>query len=181
MKEQPTLITERLILRPYSLADAKELQTLIGDRRISDTMHSIPHPYSVGMAEEWISMRQKSFDEGKSVQFLITDKPNGFLIGGIGLTISKEDENAELGYWIGKPYWHKGYCSEAGAAVMKYGFEVLALNRICARHMTRNPRSGKVMQKIGLQHEGHLRQAWKKWDKFEDVEMYAILRCDVIL
>jgi RimJ/RimL family protein N-acetyltransferase len=47
--------------------------------------------------------------------------------------------------------------------------------------MTRNPRSGKVMQKIGLQHEGHLRQAWKKWDKFEDVEMYAILRCDVIL
>jgi RimJ/RimL family protein N-acetyltransferase len=64
---------------------------------------------------------------------------------------------------------------------MKYGFEVLALNRICARHMTRNPRSGKVMQKIGLQHEGHLRQAWKKWDKFEDVEMYAILRCDVIL
>ena len=132
------------------------------------------------MAEEWISLRQKTFDEGKSAQFLVTDKRNGFLIGGIGLTIFKEDENAELGYWIGTPHWHKGYCSESALAVIKYGLEELALNRICAKYMTRNPRSGKVMQKIGMQHEGHLRQAWKKWDKFEDVEMYAIIRRDFI-
>ena len=178
--QQPTLTTERLILRPYSMDDAKELQKLIGNRGISDTMHSVPHPYTVGMAEEWISKRQAMFDEGKSAQFLITDKPNGFLIGGIGLTTFKEDENAELGYWIGKPYWHKGYCSESALAVIKYGLEELALNRICARHMTRNPRSGKVMQKIGMKYEGHLRQAWKKWDKFEDVEMYAIIRSDFI-
>jgi RimJ/RimL family protein N-acetyltransferase len=46
--------------------------------------------------------------------------------------------------------------------------------------MTRNPRSGKVMQKIGMKYEGHLRQAWNRWDKFEDVEMYAVLRSDFI-
>ena len=178
--EQPTLNTERLILRPFSFADAKELQKLIGDRGISDTMHSVPYPYSVETAEEWISLRQKMFDEGKSAQCFVTDKRNGFLIGGIGLTIFKEDENAELGYWIGIPYWYKGYCSESALAVIKYGLEELALNRICAKYMTRNPRSGKVMQKIGMQHEGHLRQAWKKWDKFEDVEMYAIIRRDFI-
>jgi RimJ/RimL family protein N-acetyltransferase len=178
--QQPTLTTERLILRPYSMDDAKELQKLIGNRGISDTMHSVPHPYTVGMAEEWISKRQAMFDEGKSAQFLVTDKLNGFLIGGIGLTIYKDDENAELGYWIGTPHWHKGYCSESALAVIKYGLEELALKRICAKHMTRNPRSGKVMQKIGMQHEGHLRQAWKKRDKFEDVEMYAIIRSDFI-
>ena len=55
---------------------------------------------------------------------------------------------------------------------------MLGLNRICAKHMTRNPRSGRVMQKIGMKHEGHMRQAWEKWGKFEDYELYAILRSD---
>jgi len=83
------------------------------------------------MAEEWISKRQGLFDDGKSVQFAITDKESGFLIGGIGFDIHKEDENAELGYWIGHSYWHKGCCSEAATAIVKYIFETLELNRIC--------------------------------------------------
>ena len=180
MNEQPTLTTERLILRPFSPGDANDLQRLIGDRIVSDTLQYVPYPHTFEMAEEWISKRQVLFDEGRSIQFTITDKEKGFFIGGIGFDIHKEDENAELGYWIGAAYWHKGFCSEAAVTVVKYIFEELSLNRICARHMTRNPRSGKVMQKIGMQHEGHLRQAWKRWNQFEDVEMYAILRSDII-
>jgi RimJ/RimL family protein N-acetyltransferase len=55
MSERPTLKTKRLILRPHTLDDAKELQRLIGDRAIADTTTNIPHPYEDGMAEEWIS------------------------------------------------------------------------------------------------------------------------------
>jgi [ribosomal protein S5]-alanine N-acetyltransferase len=179
MKEQPTLTTERLILRPYSPADAKDLQALIGDRDVADTMFSVPHPYADGMAEFWLNQQLLEFEAGKSVTFAITNKERGFLMGTISLSIiSKEHERAEIGYWLGKAYWHKGYCNEVARAVVKYGFEVLELNRIYATHMTRNPRSGKVMQKIGMQHEGHMRQYLKKWGKFEDVEMYSILRSE---
>ncbi len=178
MKEQPTLTTERLILRPFSLADAKELQKLIGDRTIADTMISIPHPYTDKMAKDWIGKRTEQYEEGKSIQFAITNKENGSLIGGIGMNINMAHKNAEVGYWIAKPCWHRGYCTEAASATVRYGFEMLGLNRICAKHMTRNPRSGRVMQKIGMKHEGHMRQAWEKWGKFEDYELYAILRSD---
>jgi RimJ/RimL family protein N-acetyltransferase len=84
-------------------------------------------------------------------------------MGTISLSaISNEHQKAEIGYWLGTPYLHQGYCTEAAATVLKYGFEVLGLNRIYSTHMTRNPRSGKVMQKIGMKHEGHLRQDWYK-------------------
>jgi ribosomal-protein-alanine N-acetyltransferase len=178
MKERPTLETERLILRPHNLGDAPELQWLIGDRDIAFTTLNIPHPYEDGMAEEWIQARQEKFEKGENVQFAIVHRAQGCLIGGVGLAIDKQNELAELGYWIGKPYWGQGYCTEAARAVLEYGFEVLGLNRVYANHFTRNPASGRVMQKIGMQHEGHLRQAIKKWGKFEDWEVYGILRSE---
>ncbi len=178
LTEQPTLITQRLILRPYTLSDAKELQRLIGERVVANTLLNVPHPYEDGVAEEWISKHPKEFEEEKAVQFAITHREKGYLIGGVGLRLDKIHENAEMGYWIGNPYWKNGYCTEAAGAVMKYGFEVLGLNRIIARHMTRNPSSGKVMQKIGMKHEGHLRQDKKRWGKFEDLEIYGILKSD---
>ncbi len=179
MKEQPTLTTERLILRPYFLSDAKDMQCLISDYAVVDTLLTVPHPYLDGMAEDWISKRQNIFEEGKGVSFAITHREQGYLIGCISLeNINRTYESAELGYWIGQPYWHKGYCTEAAEAVLRYGFEVLGLNRIFAMHMTRNPRSGRVMQKIGLKHEGQMRQMWKRWNKFEDVEMYAALKSE---
>ena len=67
-------------------------------------------------------------------------------------------------------------CSYTAHAVLKYGFEVLNLNKIHAHHFKRNPASGKIMQKIGMKHEGCLRQHIKKWGKFEDLEVYGILR-----
>ena len=83
---------------------------------------------------------------------------------------------AELGYWIGKPYWGQGYCTEAARATLDFGFEQLGLNRIFAHHFARNPASGRVMQKIGMTREGRLRQHVKKWDAFEDLELYGILK-----
>jgi len=177
-KQQPTVKTDRLILRPYTLEDALELQGLIGDFAIANTTARVPHPYEDGMAEEYISRRQKSYESGKSIHFAIVNKEKAIFMGGIALTIDKEHEKAEIGYWVGKPYWNQGYCTEAARTVMKYGFEVLGLNRISSKHFTRNPASGRVMQKIGMKHEGTLNQDFKKWGKFESHECYGILRSE---
>jgi len=175
MTERPTLHTERLILRPHTIWDADDLQKLINDKDIASTTLTLPYPYSLEDAIDFLGKREESYEETGSPEFAITHK-DGYLIGGIGIKLNKEHENAELGYWIGKPYWGKGYCTEAALAVVKYGFEVMGLNRIYAKHFTRNPASGRVMQKIGMKHEGHLRQNVKKLDKFEDQELYAILK-----
>jgi len=176
MKESPAIETERLLLRPFVMSDAKDVQCLAGDRAIADTTLNIPHPYEDGMAEEWISTHQPLFEAGELSNFAIILNNTDRLIGAIGLSIVTRFERAELGYWIGRPYWKNGYCTEAGHAVIRYGFSVLKLNRIHASHLTRNPASGRVMQKLGMKHEGRARQHAKKWDKFEDLELYGILR-----
>lgn len=178
MNQRPTLETGRLILRPFALTDAPAVKRLAGDREMASTTLNIPHPYEDGMAEKWISAHQQQFEKGELVNFAVTLRPDGSLIGAMGLRITPAHFHAELGYWIGKPYWNHGYATEAAKVVVRYGFEVAGLNRIHAHHFTRNPASGRVMQKIGMKHEGRMRQFVKKWDAFEDLEMYAILRSD---
>ena len=138
----------------------------------------IPHPYEDGMAEQWIAGLRESFERGTAVVFAITLRTENQLIGAIGLTCSPPHVRAELGYWIGKSYWSRGYCTEAARAVVAYGFDQLRLNRIDAHHFVRNPASGRVLRKIGMIREGRLRQHVKKWDRFEDLEVYAILESE---
>ena len=179
MNEQPTITTERLILRPYKLDDALELQRLIGERDVARTLMSVPHPYENGMAEEWIGRRQELFDKGESVNFAITHREDGYLIGGIGFhQVDREAERAEIGYWIAKQYWNNGYGTEAAMAVVKFGFEVMKLNRIHAAHFSNNPASGRIMQKIGMKYEGCRRQHVRKWGELLDWECYGILRSE---
>jgi RimJ/RimL family protein N-acetyltransferase len=102
----------------------------------------------------------------------------GTLLGSISLHISQQDARAEVGWWIGVPYWNRGYCTEAARALLGYGFETLDLNRIQGRHLARNPASGRVMIKIGMRYEGTMRQAVCKWGVFEDVVLYAILKSE---
>jgi len=177
-KQLLTIKTERLILRSYTLDDAQELQKLIGDYAIADTTARIPHPYTDSMAEEFISRHLKSFEKDRGIHFAITHQEQGLFMGGISLKIEKEHERGELGYWIGKPYWNHGYCTEAAKAVVKCGFEMLGLNRISSKHFTRNPPSGRVMRKIGMKHEGTLVQHFKKWEQFENQECYGLLRSE---
>jgi [ribosomal protein S5]-alanine N-acetyltransferase len=163
----PTIETERLRLRPFSLDDASELQRLASDIDIASTLLTLPHPYEDGVAEQFIKARQEKFERRESIDFAVTHRKEMFIIGDVGL-IFREYESAEIAYWIGKPFWNKGYCAEAGEALVRFGFDVLGMNRIYGRHMTRNPSSGRVMQKIGMKYEGRLRQNVKKWDKFEE-------------
>lgn len=170
------LETERLILRPFGPHDAADVQRLAGDWAIADTTLHIPHPYEDGMAEEWISTHQDEFDQDHGVTFAVTSKPDDSLVGAIGLMSIVTDHQAELGYWVGKPYWNEGFCTEAAEVVLRYAFAELDLLRVHAIHFSRNPASGKVMRKLGMRHEGTRRQHVRRWGKSEDIELYGILK-----
>jgi len=176
MADQPTLQTDRLTLRPFTLDDANEVRPLVGEKEIAATTLNIPHPYPDGAAENWISKHKEQYQEGKAATFAIILSETGKIIGAIGLGIKRKHAHAEMGYWVGKPYWNNGYATEAGHAILRYGFKSCDLNRIHAHHMTKNPQSGRVMQKMGMSYEGTLRQHVMKDGEYQDLAIYAITR-----
>lgn len=178
MNSIPTLVTTRLMLRPFTFADAPMVQRLAGAWEVATTVSRIPHPYNDGMAEEWVATHQETFAKGEVVTFAIVLRQTAQLIGAISLRFEKSNFNAELGYWIGTPYWNQGYCTEAAQAVIQYGFSEHNPNRIQARHFTINPASGRLMQKVGMKYEGTLRQSLFCRDQFYDVALYSILRSE---
>ena len=177
MPEQPRFSTARLLLRPLTVGDAPRVQELVSEGDVARFTANIPHPYPAGGAEAWIGHHLASGSEGSEQVWAITTAQDG-LVGSMGLRVDAPQSRAELGYWIGKPYWGKGYATDAGAALIEYGFLSLNLNRIFAHHMRRNPASGRVLQKLGMRYEGSLRQHFQRDGQYEDMECYGILRAE---
>lgn len=172
----PTLTTARLCLRPLVIADAPTVQRLAGAHEVADTTLNIPHPYPDGIAEQWIGTRAEVAQNGADLTWAIADCADDTLYGAISLRSNLQNRHAELGYWIGLPYWGRGYATEAARAVVAYGFAKLPIQRVCARYYRRNPASGRVMQKLGMVYEGCQRRHLRKGERFEDVVHYGILR-----
>jgi len=172
----PVLETERLVLRPYTLADAPRVQQMCEDWAVASTTLNLPHPYPDGAAEQWISTHADNFRQGTEVTLAITLKPDRPVIGSVALMVTKNHLRGELGYMVAKEHWNRGFCTEANRALVDYGFRVLGLNRIQAMHFPRNPASGRVMQKLGMTKEGLLRQYVCNRGTCEDLVLYAIVR-----
>lgn len=176
---QPSLETARLVLRPLEISDAADVVRLAGAREIADTTVTIPHPYTGDIAVSWIASLKEHWAAGTLAAFAVTLRSDGTMAGAAGLShIDREHEQAELGYWIGVPWWGKGFASEAASRLLAFGFDTLGLNRIYAHHMLRNPASARILEKIGMRREGVLRQRVRKWGAFEDVALLAMLRAD---
>lgn len=171
----PILATARLELRPFVYGDVEAVARLAADREVASTTLTIPHPYRREMAEEWIATHAPAWERGTHATFAITGAEEG-LVGAIGLHVQAPHHRAEIGYWVGRPYWGRGYCTEAGRALLGFAFDTLALHRVFAHHFRRNPASGRVMRKLGMRHEGCLRHHVLKWNVWEDLEVYGLLR-----
>ncbi len=174
----PVLHTRRLILRPFTLADADDVQRMAGEYEIASTALNIPHPYPDGAAQSWIKSLSFEFQSGIGTTLAVTLREDRKLVGAVGLQLEKKHHCAELGYWTGREYWGQGYATEAAQALVAYGFNELGLHRIYARHFRRNPASGRVMQKLGMIHEGTLREHVLHWGQYEDLEYYGLLESD---
>jgi len=175
MPRPPVLKTRRLLLRAAEPRDAAEIRRLAGAREVAATTLNIPHPYPEGAAESWIARQAQGWQDGTDAGFSIFERDEEALVGGVGLRLAPDHRRAELGYWIAVPYWNRGYCTEAAVETLRFGFEELALYRIHASHFANNPASGRVMEKIGMRHEGCRRGHVLKWGEFLDLEEYAVL------
>ncbi len=174
----PTLETERLLLRAFVAGDAAAVHDNLQDDRIARNTLTIPHPYPAGAAEVFIAGHASAWTDGKRATWAVIEREGGALVGAMGLAFNHAHHRAELGYWIAVSRWGRGYASEAGARVIRFGFDVLQLHRIEAHHYPENPSSGRVMQKLGMTHEGfHRAVVWRNGTPKDNVS-YAILRSD---
>ena len=147
MYKEPILETERLILRPITLADAPACFEWNSDERVAKFM-SYPTLTDVSQTEEWI---KSTFEDEKEYNWVFVLKSENRVIGSgsIGEDALMKDYWG-IGYNLHYDYWHKGYCTEAMRAIVDYAHKKLGVNKICSDHAVDNPRSGKVMQKLGL-------------------------------
>jgi RimJ/RimL family protein N-acetyltransferase len=175
MRAFPRIATARLALREFELSDAGTVQRLAGAREIAEQT-LLPHPYEDGMAEAWIAACRGALESGTEIVFAVERLADGALVGAIGLALEPSGARARLGYWIGVPYWGRGYATECASAVVAFGFETLGLERIWAPRFRGNAASARVLEKIGLAHEGSRRQFVPERGRAECVEQHGCLR-----
>ena len=177
VKGQPSLETNRLVLRPLLVKDAISLRELANSPKIADTCVWLPHPCSKGLAQSWIRGAAERYAAGTGAEFGIQLKNGGELFGVVGFDDrSVNNASAELGFLLEPRWWGKGYATEAANLVVWYGFKYLKLNRIYAHYRVSNPASGCVLAKLGMKQEGLMRQCVRKDKRFEDMVLMALLR-----
>lgn len=176
--EFPLIETPRLVLRAFDLTDAEQVRCLAGAKEVARATALIPHPYPDGLAEQWIATHSAEWAARRSLTLAVILRSSGALVGALSLTFTVEHARAELGYWIGVPFWRNGFATEAAAALTDFGFHVLGLNRVQAHHYAGNSASGRVLLKIGMRREGMSPKMMLKDGRFEDVVLYGVLRRD---
>ncbi len=144
-----TITTGRLTLRPLQIRDAGRIAYLAGDYDVARMCARVPHPYPVLSAEGWLELQAGARRKGEEFAFAVT-RPRDGLIGCCGLTRKAGAPAAELGYWLGRPYWGEGFATEAAAAVMHWARETLGVEEFMAGHFSDNPASGRVLRKLGF-------------------------------
>jgi [ribosomal protein S5]-alanine N-acetyltransferase len=129
-----------------------------------------PNPYTVADAQEWILASTKN-EQLRDFAIVVNDEA----VGGIGFLPQKDvfRRSAEIGYWLGKQYWGRGFMTQAVTAVTEYAFKNVDLCRIYAGVFAWNPASAKVLEKCGYEFEGRLRNAITKDGKTTDQLLYS--------
>lgn len=172
----PVLSTERLNLRPMTLGDAADMFAYASDPAV--TRHT-SWPAHAGIDESRAQLARvvARYEHGEVAGWGVEHLADGRFIGTAGyLRWDVEDRCAEVGYAMSRAYWGQGLMTEALRAILAFGFEHMQLNRIEARCDAENIGSYRVMEKVGLQYEGTLRQRLLKDGTFVDVRLYSILR-----
>ena len=173
----PQLETNRLILREMTFNDVEFYFRHFNNEKIIEGC-CFPGPDSLEAAREELELYCiMPFKEGKGIRWAIVKKDTGALIGTCGFyDWNKTARRAEIGYDLDPAYWGRGIMTEALNAVLKHGFEKMRLNRIQAIIDSKNTRSMKLIQTMGFQKEGVLRQRSYFRGQFRDDVCFSLLR-----
>lgn len=161
------------VIRPWRAADARPLVPLADNRKVwLNLTDRFPHPYSAADARRWIKAEAMA---APPRNFAL--ECEGALCGGIGLQMGEDIrvQTAEIGYWLGEPFWGRGLATAAVAAYTGYAFAAFGLRRVFARVLDWNPASARVLEKCGYVLEGRLRRSALKDGRIADELLYARL------
>jgi [ribosomal protein S5]-alanine N-acetyltransferase len=172
----PIIRTKRFILRPIKKSDIKLIAKHANDKIVARNTLSIPHPYKLKDAKIWVNKNLDNYKKKEKTDVTFAIEIDGKFAGGVGLHKIAKNHKAEIGYWLGRPYWNRGIMTEAVKVVTKFGFEKLKLRRIYAPVFLFNEPSKKVLEKAGYKLEGIVRKEAKKGDKYIDAYMLAKVR-----
>jgi len=165
--------SDLVLIRAFKYSDIDELSILLNNKKIWNQLRDyLPHPYSKNDAEVYIDLKA---NERPILTFAIESEEN--LVGNISLKPLEDihSHSAELGYWVGEPFWRKGYATHAISKIVDYGFNELNLARIFATVMENNTGSMKALTKSGFNLEGVSKKGFIKNNKYLDEHRFAIL------
>jgi ribosomal-protein-alanine N-acetyltransferase len=177
-RDLPVLETPRLLLRKVRLSDSPHIFAYASNPAVARYSTWPPHP-TVAATEAFVQELLKRYAEGLVGPWAIVHRQDGIVIGSCGFAyVMAWHGRAEIAYTLSQAYWGQGLMPEAVGAVLKFAFETLQLNRIEARCEIENVASERVMQKLGMQFEGVLRQHTQVMGKYRDLKLYSILKED---
>lgn len=174
-------VNEHVQLTEFRRDDISRLVEYLSDPDIYAQTLRIPRPYTIADAERWFEILKKTTNAaGQVVNWAIRDA-DGNLLGGIGLDgITPEyHHRAELGYWLGKPFWGRGIMTATVLAVCRHAFENIGLSKITAHTFAANEASAKVLKKAGFQEEGYLKQHHLKDGRLIDARSFGRLKSSI--
>tara|TARA_Y100000296_G_C5173596_1_gene258722 strand:+ start:1378 stop:1905 length:528 start_codon:yes stop_codon:yes gene_type:complete len=167
--------TKRLIIRDFTESDIETVHHLVQEPEIYK--YQTWGPNTLENTRSFIEMaisQQKDLPR-KTYEMAIIEKESNTLIGAIGIR-TYDHNKGDLGYWINKNLWGKGYATEATIGLIKYGFETLGLNKVSATADPNNQGSLKVLEKCKMQEEGYLKSDLLVRGEYRDSVLMAILR-----
>lgn len=169
-----TIATERLTLRRFTIEDAENMYyNWASDPEVTRYLTWQPHK-SVEETAEILQQWEAGYSKNEFYQWAIELNDIEQPIGSISVVSLNEDvQSAELGYCIGKSWWHQCYTTEAVEAVVRFLLAEVGAGRVWAQHDVANPNSGEVMKKAGLDYEGTLRQSTRNNQGIVDAAVYA--------
>ncbi len=151
----PLVGSERLVLRAPRMDDAGRVAALANDIGVSGNLSRMPHPYGIDDARSFLA-KTSSGDWMNGGNFAIEHPVDG-LIGMIGFDLSAQPMGPEMGYWLGRPYWGRGYATEAARAALAWASSDWGRRVVVAGHYPDNPASGEVLVKTGFLYTGEVK------------------------
>ncbi len=173
------LLTERLALRLPELADVPFLLRWINEPAVFRPLASRHRPYKRPEEVAWVKRSRRAASKGENLNLAITLRDGRTHVGGIGLEVPDWDNgHGWMGYWLAPKYWHQGYASEAASAICRLAFRDLAMHRIDASVFEFNPRSMRVLRKLGFKREGRKRDVLFRGGRWHDEVSFGLLARD---
>ncbi len=173
------LLTPRLALRLPRLSDVPLLTRYMNDPRVSLPLTARHAPYTRPQEIAWVNDSIRAATKGEKLNLAITRREGGTLVGGIGLEVPDwENGHGWTGYWRVPQHWHQGYASEAASAVCQVAFGRLKLHRIDANVFDFNPRSMRLLKRLGFKREGRRRETYHRGHRWHDELAFGLLATD---